>query len=166
MNGDFPPNVVELIQRQLSQFGRVGATKAYLFPLLAAPIAANISGGPTGTVSPPSNIRFREPGTVIALYGQTDLGSVFAFANTALRIQVGGQEDLWTDGQAGVFMPMLAAFGPNLNWFPLWRRAIPGVDWTITWRNDNAGATAFPQTFLAFIADADLARMSPPVSQG
>lgn len=164
MNGDFPPNVVELVQRQLSQFGRVGATKVYLFPLLAAPIAANTSGGPTGTVSVPSNIRFREPGTVIALYGQEATGTVAKFAQTAIRIQVGGQEDLWTDGNAGVFIPMLAAFGPNLNWFPLWRRAIPGVDWTITWRNDDTGATAFPQTMLAFIADADLARMSPPAS--
>lgn len=156
MNGDFPPNVVELIQRQLSQFGRVGATKIYVFPALAAPV-------PTGQISPPTNIRFREPGTVIALYGQEILGTVATFAQTAIRIQVGGQEDLWTDGNSGVFIPLLAAFGPNLNWFPLWRRAIPGVDWTATFQNNSAGNQT-PTAMLSFIADADLGRMSPPTS--
>lgn len=157
MNGDFPPNVVDLIQRQLSQFGRVGSTKIYVFPALAGTLA----GG--GTISAPSNIRFREPGTVIALYGQELAGTVAAFAATAIRIQVGGQEDLFTDGNSGTFIPMLAAFGPTVNWFPLWRRAIPGVDWTITFQN-NAGSAITPSAMLAFIADADLARMSPPTS--
>jgi hypothetical protein len=161
MQGDFPPNVVELIQRQLSQFGRVGATKIYIFPALAAPVPIAGSGN---NISAPTNIRFREPGTVIALYGQELTGTVAKFAQTAVRIQVGGQEDLITDGQAGQFAPMLGLFGPNLNWFPLWRRAIPGVDWTVTYRNDDTIATASPTTMLAFIADADLARMSPAAS--
>lgn len=153
----FPPNIVEFIQRQiyqLQQYGRAGATKIYRAPRLAAAIAA----GPN-SLSPPVNIRFREPGIVIACYGQELAGTVAAFASTEVRIQIGGQDDLITDGQSGEFAPMLALFGPNLNWFPLTRRAIPGVDWTITYRNENAGGTATPSFMLAFIADADLKRM-------
>lgn len=155
--GEFPPNVIELIQRQLSQFGRVGATKIYMTPGLSAAIAAV-----AGTQGGPVNIRFREPGTVIALYGQEQAGTTAKFATTEVRIQIGGQEDLITDGQSGTFAPMLALFGPNLNWFPLWRRAVPGVDWTFTYRNQSGASTAIPLCALAFIADADIARMSPP----
>lgn len=158
MNGDYPPNVVELIQRQLSQFGRVGSTKVYAAPALAAAIAAV-----AGTESQPVAIRFREPGTVIAAYGQEQAGTTAKFATTEVRVRIGGQEDLFTDGQSGAFLPMLMLFGPNLNWFPLWRRAIPGVDWTVTYRNQSGAATAIPSFGLAFIADADLARSMPPV---
>ncbi len=157
MYGDFPPNVVELIQRQLSQFGRVGATKVYKAPDLAAAIA-----GVVGTESQPVTIRFREPGTVIACYGQELAGTTAKFAGTEVRVRIGGQEDLFTDGQSGVYMPMLALFGPNLNWFPLWRRAMPGVDWTVQYKNQVA-STATPTFGLAFIADSDLARSMPPV---
>lgn len=157
MDGDFPPNVVELIQRQLSQFGRVGATKVYAVPTLTAVIAA-APAVTTPVISQPQNIRFREPGTVIAIYGQAIAGTVQSFAGTEIRIQIGGQEDVATDGNAGVFVPMLALFGPNLNWFPMWRRAQPGVDWTITYQNRQTGDTTFPSAYLAFIADADLAR--------
>lgn len=156
MYGDFPPNVVELIQRQLSQFGRVGATKIYTAPALPAAIAAV-----AGTTSNPVNIRFREPGTVIALYGQEQAGTAPKFATTEVRVQVGGTEDLWTDGEVGTFVPLLALFGGALNWWPMWRRATPGVDWLITWRNQSGAATATPFLGLAFIADADLARNMP-----
>lgn len=157
MNGDFPPNVVELIQRQLSQFGRVGATKIYAVPTLTAAIAA--AGAVTTPVqSTPQNIRFREPGTVIALYGQAIAGSAASYAGTEVRVQIGGQEDIFTDGNSGVYVPLLALFGPNLNWFPLWRRAVPGTDWTVTYQNRQTGGTTFPSCYLAFIADADLAR--------
>lgn len=157
MYGDFPPNVVELIQRQLSQYGRVGATKIYTAPPLAAAIAAV-----AGTTSAPVTIRFREPGTVIALYGQEQAGTAPKFATTEVRVQIGGSEDLWTDGEVGTFVPMLALFGGSLNWFPLWRRAQPGVDWLITYRNQSGAATAIPFVGLAFIADADLGRNMPP----
>lgn len=157
MNGDFPPNVVELIQRQLSQFGRVGATKIYAVPTLSSTVAA-ASSVTTPQQSTPQSIRFREPGTVIALYGQALAGTPASFAGTEVRVQIGGQEDIFTDGQAGVYVPMLALFGPNLNWFPLWRRASPGVDWVITYQNRQTGGTTFPSCYLSFIADADLAR--------
>lgn len=157
MNGDFPPNVVELIQRQLSQFGRVGATKIYVTPALPAAIAAV-----AGTESAPQTIRFREPGTVIACYGQEQAGTAAKFATTEVRVRIGGNEDLFTDGQSGIFVPMLALFGQTQNWFPLWRRALPGVDWTITYRNQSGAQTATPSFLLAFIADADIARAMPP----
>lgn len=157
MQGDFPPNVVELIQRQLSQFGRVGATKIYIAPALSAAIAAV-----AGTTGGPTNIRFREPGTVIAIYGQEQAGTAPKFATTEVRIQVGGSEDLFTDGEVGAFVPLLALFGGALNWFPMWRRAQPGVDWLVTWRNQSGAATAIPTLCLAFVADADLQRAMPP----
>jgi hypothetical protein len=154
--GEFPPNVVELIQRQLSQFGRVGATKLYNVPALAAPIAAVV-----GTIAQAAALQFREPGTIIAMYGQELTATPAKFASTALRVQVGGQEDLFTDGNTGAFVPMLALFGPNLNWFPIWRRVEPGINWVISYRNDDGGATATPFCTFAFIADADLARNMP-----
>ncbi len=157
MFGDFPANTIELIQRQLSQFGRVGATKVYRAPALTAALAAV-----AGTVSTPQNIRFREPGTVIACYGQEQAGTSASFATTEVRVQIGGQEDLFTDGNVGTFVPMLALFGGPNNWFPLWRRAQPGVDWTVTYRNQSGSATAIPSLMLAFIADADIARAMPP----
>jgi hypothetical protein len=159
--GDFPPNVVETIQRQISQFGRVGATKFYVAPLLTAAIPAAASAA-APSVSDPVNIRFREPGTVIAMYGQELSGTVAKFAKTWLRVQIGGQEELFRDDQKGVWLPMLALFGPNQNWTPLWRRAIPGVDWTVLYENYDTAATAFPTFVLAFIADADLARDGVP----
>lgn len=159
--GDFPPNVVETIQRQLSQFGRVGATKFYVAPQLttAIPVAP---GALNPSTSDPVNIRFREHGTVIAMYGQELAGSVAAFAQTWLRVQIGGQEELFRDDQKGVWLPMLSLFGPNQNWTPLWRKATPGVDWTVTYQNWSTGVTAFPTFVLAFIADADLARSGVP----
>jgi hypothetical protein len=79
-----------------------------------------------------------------------------------VRVRIGGNEDLFTDGQSGVFVPMLALFGQTQNWFPLWRRATPGVDWTITYKNQSGAQTAIPSFILAFIADADIARAMPP----
>lgn len=155
---DFPPNVVELVQRQLSQFGRAGATKGYGAPDLPAAIPI---GAPIST-SAPVNIRFREPGTVVALYGQELAGTAPKFASTRVRVQIGGQEDLFTDGQVGIFRSMLSLFGGAQNWWPVWRRAIPGVDWTVTYQNLDQAATATPELTLAFIGDADLARMMPP----
>lgn len=165
MYGDFPPNVIELIQRQLSQFGRVGATRVYIAPELPAAIAV---GAPTQD-SQPVNIRFREPGTLIACYGQAvatvggvDAADATAFAQTRVRIQVGGQDDLVTDGQTGRFAPMLALFGGPNNWFPIWRKATPGVDWTFTYRNTSTTRTVVPDFMFAFIADADLNRAGVP----
>jgi hypothetical protein len=169
MQGDFPPNVIELIQRQLSQYGRIGSTKGYIAPELAAAIAV----GAPSTDSAPVNIRFREAGTVIGCYGQVvandgmdDFADAAAFATTRIRVQVGGQEDIFTDGQSGAFVPFLALFGGPNNWWPLWRKATPGVDWTVTYRNRSTANTKLPDFVLAFIADADLARHGVPTPGG
>lgn len=155
-HGEFPPNVVELIQRGLTQFGRVGATKGIIAPALSAPVAAAGAGGPG--LGGPSQIRFLEDGVVVAMYGQEQAGTVASFASTEVQVKIGGSENLFTDGQAGTFAPLLALFGPNLNWWPLWRRVDNGDIWTVNWRNQNVAATAIPTLMLAFIGDADLER--------
>lgn len=152
----FPPNVIELIQRQLSQFGRVGATKIYRAPALSGPMAAL-----AGTEVSPGPMRIKEPGTMIAMYGQELAGTAAQFAATEVRVQIGGNEDLFTDGQSGAFVPMLALFGGAQNWFPIWRRAKPGTDWFITYRSADAVAKT-PSVYFAFIADGDIGRNAPP----
>jgi hypothetical protein len=150
--GSFPPSSLEVAQRMLSQFGRVGATRIYAAPALGAVIAAG-----SGVIATAQPITFREPGTVLAAYGQELTGTPAKFASTAVRVQIGGTEDLFTDGQAGTFVPMLALFGTTQNWFPIMRRAQPGVDWTVSYQNNDAGGTASPFFCLAFIADRDVA---------
>lgn len=157
MNYDVPPHVIELIQRQLSQFGRVGATKIYKAPDLSAAIAA---AGANPTIAGPQNIRFREKGIVIACYGQERTGTAAKFAQTEVRVQIGGSEDLFTDGQSGTFVSLLSLVGGAQNWFPLWRRATPGIDWSVSYRNQDTGAAANPSFQFAFIADADVQRMA------
>lgn len=150
MYGDFPPNVIEMAQRQLSQFGRIGATRIYKAPSLASSVSPLAQ-------STPQNIRFREPVTVIALYAQeTSRASAASFAQTQVRVQIGGQEDLFTDGQVGVFASILSLVGGAQNWFPILRRGRPGVDWTVTYYNASESDTALPEFQLACIADADI----------
>lgn len=148
MPTDFPPSYIDLTQRQLSQYGRVGATRVYRTPVIAA-IGAGLDSNPVP-------IQFREPGIVIAAYGQEIAGTVANLAGTEVRVQVGGTEDLFTDGTAGQFVPLLALFGSTQNWFPMLRRAVPGIDWQITFRNRTAGNVT-PVFALAFLGDRDLA---------
>lgn len=151
MGGEALPHYVELMQRQLSQFGRIGATRIVATPDVAA-IAAS-------TTSQPQVINWRDDGIVVALYGSELAGTAPKFAMTRVRVQVSGSEDLFTDGQAGVFISMLALFGGAQNWFPILRRVRRGVQWVVTYQNQDAGATATPSTSFAFIADPDVARM-------
>jgi len=146
----WPNNVIEAIQRQVSQFGRVGSTKIVAVPDVAA-IAIS-------SFSQPQTVTFREPGVVIAMYGQELAGTAPKFASTRVRVQVGGSEDLFTDGQSGVFLSMLSLFGGAQNWFPIWRRASPAVRWVVTYQNLDAAATATPSAQFGFIADADIAK--------
>lgn len=139
---------IELMQRQLSQFGRVGATK-----LLRHQAQASIAAAGTG--SPPP-IRIREPGTVIALYGQVLTAVAADMAGTEVRIFIGGTEELCTDGQIGQSMPFLMLFGANQNWFPLIRHVVPGDDWVFQYTNNNPANAIVPSLALAFIADSAL----------
>ncbi len=155
MNGDFPKHVFDLLQQQLASTGRAGATRYFLTPDVASPAAV-------GGLSVPASIRFTERGIALAMYGQeTDTATAAAFAQCAVRCQIGGTEDLFVDGQGGpAFAPMLALFGGVNNWTPLLRRVTPGVDWTFTFRNDTAAGTIDPKVIIAVIADVDLARMA------
>ena len=154
MQGEWPPNVIETIMRQVSQFGRTGATKIYAVPSLgvSVPASSSLQAQP---------LQFREPGVVIAMYGQELSGTAAKFASTTVRVQLGGQEDLFTDGNSGVGVSMLSLFGGAQNWFPLWRRVIPGVNWVITYGNNDSLAVAVPSVQFGFIADADIARHLP-----
>lgn len=156
MYGEWPPNVVETIQRQVAQFGRTGSTKIYSVPELQAAIPIGAPFAPTQVQAAP--LQWREPGVVIAMYGQELAGTAPKFASTRVRVQIGGQEDLFTDGNVGVALSMLQLFGGAQNWFPLWRRAVPGVNWIVTYQNLDPAATATPAASFAFIADADIAR--------
>lgn len=153
---DWPPNVLEAIQRQVSQFGRTGSTKIYAVPDLGAPLAL---GAPI-TTSQPQTITFRENGVLIAMYGQELSGTAPKFATTRVRVQIGGSEDLFTDGQSGVFLSLLSLFGGAQNWYPIWRRVTPGVRWVVTYQNLDTVATATPSAQFGFLGDADIARLA------
>lgn len=162
MNGNppFPSNMsaVEAAQRALALFGRLGATRIVRVPALAAPIAVATSSTQP-TISNAISVQWRENGTVIAAYGQERTGTVPKYATTEARIQISGSEDLISDGQSGTYMPFLAMFGPNVNWFPFTRRVSTGIIWTVTYRNTDTAAVCNPDLIFAFIADADLKRM-------
>jgi len=156
MLGDFPKHIFDLLQQQLASTGRIGATRYFVTP--------DIDNVLKSTQSTPVPVRFTDPGICLAMYGQeATVASQLAYANTRVRVQVGGVEDLFVDGQGGpAYMPFLAAFGTVNNWTPVLRRVTPGVDWVFTFKAtaafpDNAGAA--PTIVLATISDADIARM-------
>jgi hypothetical protein len=152
MQGEWPPHVIDTIYRQLSQFGRVGATKVYAVPDLGAALGL----GPSSQQAPV--LQFRESGIVIAMYGQELAGTAPKFATTRVRVQIGGQDDLFTDGNVGVGRSMLSLFGGAQNWWPMWRRAEPGINWVVTYSNLDTANTCTPEVSFAFLADADIAR--------
>jgi hypothetical protein len=147
---DFPPALIEVMQRQLAQFGRVGAVSIYRTPPVAAILA--------GQDSVPVPIQFRqEPGIVLAAYGQVESGATADYAGTEVRVQIGGSEDLFTDGASGQFAPMLMLFPPTNPWFAINRPARPGIDWQVTFRN-RTGVAVTPVFALAFVPQSALAR--------
>jgi hypothetical protein len=159
---DFPVSVIEWTQKQLGQYGRLGATRVVKVPDLPAPIPAT-----TGSLAQAPLLTWRDPGTVISLYAQELSGLLPKFAQTDVRLQFSGDEDLITNGSAGDFAPLLALVGPNTNWFPITRRVKRGDVWTVTYRNsDPSGiSTAYPSMLFAFIADADLGRAARDMAQ-
>lgn len=156
MIADYPKQVFDLLMQQLATTGRIGATRMFQTPALAASPAA------AGGISAPVSIRFNIHGIALALYGQeTDTATIAAFAQTAVRVQIGGNEDLIIDGQGGpAFAPLLALFGGVNNWTPLLRRIEPGVDWSFSFQNNQAAGTIDPVCIVTAIADEDLAKMA------
>jgi len=155
MNTDHPIPAIAWAQQQLAQYGRVGCTRIMKVPDLAAAVGI----GPNTVVAAPL-LTFRDPGTVIAVYGQELLGTVAKFASTEIRIQFSGDEDLISNGSGGDFAALLALVGPNVNWYPITRRVQRGDNWAISWRNQDGAATATPQCLFAFIRDADLGALN------
>ena len=151
MLGDFPKNVFDVLTQQLASMGRIGSTRFYLTPDVASPAAA-------GGISTPATIRFNEDGIAVAMYGQeTDTASAALFAQTGVRCQIGGTEDLFVDGQGGPsFAPMLALFGGVNNWLPLLRTVKRGNLWTFTFQNNTAAGTIDPKVMIAVITDKDV----------
>lgn len=160
MIADFPKHVFDLLQQQLASTGRVGATRWYV----TAPIATSPATG--GGISIPTPVRFTDRGIALAMYGvERTSQTAFSMANTAVRVQIGGTEDLFVDGLGGpAFAPFQAMFGSVTNWTPLMRRVTPGVDWIFTYQNNlpapGPPTTINPQIIIAVIADADIARMT------
>lgn len=146
MRGDYPQNPLELAQRTLALSGRVGATRIYTAPRLATALTVSGGAAPTAQVQ----IQFFRPAIVLGLYGQELAGTTAKFASTEVGIRI-GNEAFITDGQAETTAPLLALFGPSVNWFPINRQAQPGVNWTITWVNRDAAATATPFLALSVI---------------
>lgn len=153
---DFPKHVFDLLNQQMASMGRIGATRFIVTPELAASPAA------VGGLSTPVSVRFTQRGIVLCMYGQeAEVATALTFAQTGVRIQIGGTEDLIVDGQGGpAFLSMLAAFGGQNCWTPLLRRVVPGVDWVFTFRNNRPAGDIDPSVTLAFIADEDIARMT------
>lgn len=144
---------VEKLLRQLAGTGlRLAGTRVMTAPALAAAMAAgaNVLGGPV-------SLHFNEPGTVLALVAQELAGTLPKYATTEVRIQI-GDDDVFSDGRTGTFMPLLAMLGPTQGYFPLIKRADQNLDWTITWRNQDGGATAMPFLGAVFLPDRALAR--------
>lgn len=157
----YPLSVVQWAQQQLSQFGRIGATRLVNVPALAAPVAI---GAPASLAQAPL-LTWRDPGTVIAMYGQELRGTPAAFATTGAMLQFMGDDNFITNGSAPDFASFLALFGPNVNWFPMIRRVKRGDNWTITYRNRDTGAVANPDMTFAFLADADIGRTAREMEQ-
>lgn len=126
----------------------VGATQYYQAPPFGALL--------TLTTSTPQTIRYTRPGWVYGIMGQTDAGTAASYAGTTLRVQIGGTEDLFIDGQGGpAFSPFLALFGGTPNAQRCLRRVGDGVLWTFTVANGTAG-TVTPTVVTSFISDADV----------
>lgn len=145
MPNDFPPHSLETLQRIAAQFGRLGATRIYRARVAAAIAAAANSG--------PISVRFRRPGTVIGIYGQT-LGATDAeLAGIEVRLQFSGQEDFAIDGMSFETVPLRAIVGDAMNWFPINRRVYEGQDWTTTFFNVTAATTITPTLLFAVLED-------------
>jgi len=159
-NADYPLPAIQWAQQQLSQYGRIGATRLIKVPDIAIAIPAV-----PGSTSAAPPLVWRDAGTVIAMYGQERAGTVAKFAQTEFRLVLTGDVDFVSNGNTGDFAPLLAVVGPNVNWFPMTRRVARGDNWAVTWRTQDALATAFPTMLFAFIADTDLARVERDYDQ-
>lgn len=153
------PDTIETLLRYISQFGPVPSTKVYKVPALGTSVAA-AANALTPMIVQAQPLQFRETGFVLGMYGSERSGTGPKFAQTGVRVQIGGQEDLFTDGNSGVDVSMLSLFGGALTRYPLWRAASPGVNWVVSYYNYDTEAVALPEVEFSFVAQADIERMA------
>jgi hypothetical protein len=162
---DFPPALIAMIQKQVSEFGRVGATGVVRAPDLQAPIAVAPALSFTEQAAP--LLTWNETGWVIAMYGQERTGTLAKFAQTEVRVTINGEYDLITQGQSGgAFAPLLAMFGPSVNWYSLIRRVRKNDAWQIAYRNFDPAAVCNPTLLFSMLSDAKVAAMARELSGG
>lgn len=137
-----------------------GATRYYKTP--------SFGTVPAATISAPQPIRFTRDGFVTSYTGQVQSGVAADYGATALRIQIGGQQDLFIDGQGGpAFAGFLELFGGVPARQRLVRRVKRGDLWVFTVQNLFAAVTAvIPTITLAFLDDEDLSNLASALPGG
>ncbi len=157
---NYPAAILAMVQKQVIELGRTGATGIERVPDLGAAIPVAPGAG-LFTEVPAPPLTFQESGYVIAMYGQERTGTTAKAAATELRLQIDGSKDLIRSGVAGgAFFPFLGLFGPLVNWFPLTRRVEKNNIWQFLYRNFDTGATATPTVGLAFLSDVQIEVMA------
>lgn len=148
--------------RQLLELAELaGATRYFKTPAFGSVVA--------NTISTPQPIRFTRDGFVTSYFGQIQSGAVADYGAAALRVQIGGSQDVYIDGQGGpAFCGYLELFGgvPAKQRFV--RRVSRGDLWVFTVQNLNApgGQAVVPTVTLAFLDDEDLARLQQALPNG
>ncbi len=162
---DFPASYIATLQEQIGRLGRAGVTNIVRFQDLVAavPVAVGVVPGE----APALPLTFQESGFIIGLYGQERTGTPAKFAATEVRLQINGTYDVITAGDAGpAFFPMLAFFGPNVNWFALTARVQKRDIFQATYRNFDTAAVANPTMGFAFLSDRKVAEMVRELHKG
>ncbi len=115
--------------------------------------------------STPQPNRFSWDGYVVGLFGQVASGTAADYAGTTLRVQIGGVEDLFVDGQGGpAFLGFLGLFGGVPNFQRIVRRVQRGDLWTLTTHNNTAGSVV-PSVWMTMVTDDDIAVLAKAVAK-
>ena len=140
------------IRDMLALVDRAGATR-----YMQAPSFGTVGNG---TDSTPQSIRFGWDGFVVGLYGQIQSGTAADYGGSSLRVQIGGTEDLFIDGQGGpAFAGFLGLFGGVPNYQRVVRPIKNGDLWTLTVRNASGGSIV-PSVWFSFLAAKDVAAIT------
>lgn len=156
MDANIPPVTAEDWSRSLlalvAQALPIGCTRHYVTPPLLTAL------GP-GEESVPQNVRFRTEGLVVGMQGGLDSGNPADYAFTEVRIQISGQEELFTTGQQPAsisFLQLFGFFGPNYS--PVFRRIYTGQIYSVIFKNTAPIASElelFPRLSFQLIEDPD-----------
>jgi hypothetical protein len=128
--GRMPPHMADVSR------GRRKANR-----ILRVPSVGTLAAGAT---SSPQTVKFVKAGEALALYGQISEATDVGAAAAAVRIVVGADRDIITDGNGATFCPFFALFGQARNWWPLGLEIARNEIWTFTFRNEHASLTYTP----------------------